>query len=71
MIRNCYPILLIKEILTYIIRYKYLIKLDIITIFNKLYIYLDSEDLITFTTLFGVFKYYILPFSLTNRSISF
>ena len=57
--------------LTYIIRYKYLIKLNIITVFNKLYIYLDSEDLITFTTSFRAFKYYILLFGLTNRPISF
>ena len=70
-IRNRYPIPLIEETLACIIRYKYLTKLDIIAVFNKLRMHPDSEDLTTFTTSFGAFKYYILPFGLTNRPASF
>ena len=70
-IRNRYPIPLIEETLAYIIGCKYLTKLDIIAAFNKLRIHLDSEDLTTFTTSFGAFKYHILPFGLTNGPASF
>lgn len=69
--RNQYPIPLIKETLTRVIDCKYLIKLDIIAIFNKLRIYLESEDLTTFITSIEVYKYYILPFSLINRLVSY
>jgi hypothetical protein len=50
---------------------KYLTRLDIIAAFNKLRMNPNSEDLITFITSFGAFKYLILPFSLTNNSTSF
>ena len=70
-IRNRYPIPLIEETLSRVIGCKYLTKLDIITAFNKLRIHLNSEDLTTFTTSFGVFKYYILPFGLTGRPASY
>lgn len=69
--RNQYPIPLIKETLTRVIDCKYLIKLDIIAIFNKLRIYPESEDLTTFITSIEVYKYYILPFSLINRLVSY
>ena len=70
-IRNYYLIPLIKEALAYIVGYKYLTKLNIITIFNKLRIYLDSKDYTTFTTSFGAFKYYILPFGLIGGPTSY
>lgn len=69
--RNQYLIPLIKETLTRVISYKYLIKLDIIATFNKLRIYLESKDLTTFITFIGAYKYYILPFSLINRLVSY
>ena len=68
-IRNRYPIPLIKEALARIVGYKYLTKLNIIAIFNKLRIYPNSKDYTTFTTSFGAFKYYILPFRLTGGPI--
>jgi hypothetical protein len=50
---------------------KYLTKLDIIAAFNKLRMHPDSEDLTTFITSFGAFKYLVLPFGLTNGPASF
>ena len=70
-IRNRYPIPLIEETLARVIGCKYLTKLDIIAAFNKLRMHPDSEDLTTFTTSFGAFKYHVLPFGLTNGPASF
>jgi hypothetical protein len=69
--RDKYPIPLIKEILIKVQGSKYLIRLNIIIVFNKLRMNSDSEDLIIFITSFGVFKYLIFFFSLTNDFISF
>ena len=70
-IQNRYPIPLIEEALARVVGCKYLTKLDIIAIFNKLRIYLDSKDYTTFTTSFGAFKYYVLPFGLTGGPASY
>src|SRR5213082_3327339 len=69
--RDRYLILLINEVLTRVVGSKYLIRLDIITAFNKLKIDPASEDLIIFIILFSVFKYLVISFSLTNRSAIF
>jgi hypothetical protein len=41
-------------------------KLDIIVAFNKICMYPESEDLTTFITSLGSYKYRVLPFGLTN-----
>jgi hypothetical protein len=64
--RDKYPISLIKKVLAKVQGSKYLTQLNIIIAFNKLRMNSDSEDLITFITSFGAFKYLILFFSLTN-----
>ena len=69
--RNRYPLPLIKEVISKIIGYKYLTRLDIITVFNKLRIDLGSKDLTTFVTVLGAYKYKVLPFGLTNSLSSF
>jgi hypothetical protein len=46
-------------------------KLNICQAFHKLQIHPDSEDLTTFRTRYGMFKYKVLPFSLTNRPAAF
>jgi hypothetical protein len=69
--RDRYSIPLINEVLARVQESKYLIKLDIIAAFNKLRMNLDSEDLTTFITSFGAFKYLVLPFGLTNGPASF
>ena len=55
--RNRYLLSLIKKIINKIIRYKYLTRLNIIAIFNKLRINLNSENLTIFITTLRAYKY--------------
>ncbi len=45
---------------------KYLTRLNIIVVFNKLRMHSKSEDLTTFITSFDFYKYHVMPFELTN-----
>jgi hypothetical protein len=69
--RDRYPIPLIDEVLARIQGSKYLTRLDIIAAFNKLRMNPESEDLTTFVTSFGAYKYRVMPFGLTNGPASF
>ena len=69
--KNRYPLPLIEEVLARIHGSKYLTRLDIIAAFNKLRMHPDSEDLTTFTTSLGAYKYKVLPFGLTNGPASY
>jgi hypothetical protein len=69
--RDRYPIPLIDEVLARVQGSKYLTRLNIIAAFNKLRMNPDNEDLTTFITSFGAFKYLVLSFSLTNGPASF
>ena len=64
--RNQYFLFLIKKIIEKIIEYKHFIKLNIIIIFNKLRMHLNSENYITFITILNVYKYCVLSFNLIN-----
>jgi len=66
--RNRYPLPLIDETLARIQESKYLTRLNIIVAFNKLRMHSGSEDLTTFITSFGFYKYHVMPFELTNGS---
>jgi hypothetical protein len=65
-IRNRYPILLIREILDKLCKAKFYIKLDIITAFNSLRIKEGDEHKITFLTRYGQFEYLVMFFRLYN-----
>ena len=69
--RNQYFLSLIEKIINKIIRYKYLIRLNIIVIFNKLRINLSSENLIIFIITLKIYKYRILLFKLINELSTF
>ena len=69
--RNQYLILLIEETLVRVTNYKYFIKLNIIVVFNKLKMHLDSEDYIIFVTFISVYKYHVLFFDLINKSFNY
>ena len=69
--RNQYSLLLIEEILARVTNCKYFIKLNIIVVFNKLRIHLDSEDYIIFVIFISVYKYYVLSFNLINESFNY
>jgi len=64
--RNRYPLFLIDEIIGKLRDCKFLSRLDIIAAFNKIRMHEDSEDLTTFITALGQYKYRVLPFGLTN-----
>ncbi len=66
--RDRYSLLLIDETLACIQDSKYLIRLNIIVIFNKLRMYLKSEDLTIFITSFDFYKYHVMSFKLINDS---
>ncbi len=69
--RDRCSILLINEVLAWIQDSKYLTWLDIIIMFNKLCISIESENLITFITFFNVYKYRVMLFELINESTFF
>ncbi len=69
--RNWYLLLLIKEAIGKIIVCKHFIRLNIIAVFNKLWMNTNSEDLTTFIMVFGVYKYRVLLFGPTNSPIIF
>ena len=64
--RNNYFIFLIDETLTKFIKCKYIIKLNIIAIFNKLRMHSENKNLITFICSLKVYKYHVFSFDLTN-----
>ncbi len=69
--RNKYSLSLIDKIIDKIMSCKHLIKLNIISAFNKLQMHLDNKNYITFITALKAYKYKMLSFKLTNRSIFF
>ena len=68
--RNRYLLFLIKEILEKI-KCKHFIKLNIIVVFNRLRMYLGSENYIIFITILNIYKYRVLLFELINNFSSF
>ena len=66
--RNRYFISLINKILIRVQDCKYLTRLNIIAIFNKLRIHSKSENYITFVIFLKAYKYRVLLFDLTNES---
>ncbi len=66
--RDRYSLLLIDETLTHIQDSKYLTRLNIIVIFNKLRMHSGSEDLTIFIISFDFYKYHVMSFELINDS---
>jgi hypothetical protein len=64
--KNTYPLPLIEETLKRISRACVYTKLDIRQTFNRIRINEKSENLTTFRTRFGQYKYKMLPFGLCN-----
>ena len=66
--RDRYSLLLINETFARIQDSKYLTRLNIIVVFNKLHMYSSSEDLTIFITSFDFYKYHMMSFKLINDS---
>ncbi len=69
--RNRYSLSLINEIIDKIVNCKHLTRLNIISAFNKLWMHLDNKNYITFIIALEAYKYKMLSFKLTNKSIFF
>jgi hypothetical protein len=70
--KDSYPLPLIDETLAQITGAKYLTKIDIRHAFNRIRMQTEEdEDLTTFKTRFGSYKYKVLPFGLTNGPATF
>ncbi len=66
--RDRYSLFLIDETLTCIQDSKYLTRLNIIVVFNKLHMHSSSEDLTIFIIFFDFYKYHVMSFELINDS---
>ncbi|OJD21287.1 hypothetical protein ACJ73_07374 [Blastomyces percursus] len=64
--KDQYPLPLIDELLQRVSAAKVFTKIDIRQAFHKIRIDLESEDLTTFRTRYGSYKYCVVPFGLTN-----
>ena len=69
--RNKYSLSLINEIIDKIVSCKHLTRLNIISAFNKLQMHFNSKNYIIFITALKAYKYKVLSFKLTNKSIFF
>jgi hypothetical protein len=69
--KNCYPLPLIDEILERLGRARIFTKLDIQQGFHRIRMDPASEDLTTFRTRYGAYKYKVMPFGLTNGPATF
>ncbi len=64
--KDYYPLPLINKTLARLNKAKVYTKLDIRQAFYQIRIAEDAEELTTFRTRYGLYKYRVLPFSLTN-----
>jgi hypothetical protein len=69
--KDKYPLPLIDETMSRLAKAKRFTRLDIRHAFNRIRMDPDSEDLTTFRTRYGSYKYKVLPFGLCNGPSSF
>jgi len=69
--KDRYPIPLIEETLARLSRARIFTKLDVRHAFNRIRLKESIEDLTTFRTRYGSYKYRVLPFGLCNGPASF
>lgn len=69
--KDRYPLPLIEETLNQLMKAKFFTKIDIRQAFHRIRMREGDEDLTTFKTRFGLYKYLVLPFGLTNGPASF
>ena len=67
--KNRYFIFFVQKILDRIFDFKYFIKINIMTTFNRLRINFENEKYMTFRIRFDLFEYLIMFFELCNVSI--
>jgi hypothetical protein len=70
-IKNCYPLPLIQEILAQLSKAKIYTKLDIIVVFNRIYITEGQEYLTAFNIRYGLYETLVILFGLSNAPVIF
>lgn len=70
-VKDRYPLPLIEETLSRISEARYFTKIDIRQAFHKVRMHPDAEELTTFRTRYGSYKFKVLPFGLTNGPSTF
>ena len=71
MVKNCYPLLLVSEILDRLASTKIYTKLDLRDAYHHIQIKEGKEGLTAFQTRYSHFKYTVMPFRLTNTLATF
>lgn len=69
--KNQYPLPLIDETLQRLSKARIFTKLDVQQAFHRIRMHPDSEDLTTFRTRYGSYKYKVMPFGLTGGPATF
>jgi hypothetical protein len=69
--KDRYPLPLIEETISRISKAKIFTKIDIRQAFHRIRMNPDDEELTTFRTRYGAYKYKVLPFGLTNGPSTF
>jgi hypothetical protein len=69
--KDQYLLLLIDELLEQLSKAKIFTKIDIQQGFHRIWMHLDSEDMTTFRTRYGSYKYKVMPLGLTNGPATF
>jgi transposase InsO family protein len=69
--KDRYPLPLVDELMERLSRAKIFTKLDIRQGFHRIRMSPESEDLTTFRTRYGAYKYRVMPFGLTNGPATF
>jgi hypothetical protein len=69
--KDRYPLPLIEEMLTRLLRAKIFTKLDVRQAFYRIRLKEEVEELTTFRTRYGLYKYRVVPFGLCNGPVSF
>jgi hypothetical protein len=69
-VKDRYPIPLIRETLDKLSKARYFTKLDIVVAFNNLRIREGDEWMTAFITRYSLYEYKVMPFGLYNRPAS-
>jgi hypothetical protein len=71
LVKDRYPLLLIKETLNNLQGMKYFLKIDIISAFNNVRMKEGHKKLTAFLTRFRLFESLVMPFGLTRAPATF
>jgi hypothetical protein len=69
--KDQYPLPLIDKLLEQLNKAKIFTKIDIQQGFHRIWMHLDSEDMTTFRTRYGSYKYKVMPLGLMNGPATF